>query len=66
MSVIDLPEEHQAKIFEMFQRLHPNGEFEGTGIGLATCKKIADKHNGHITVQSKEGLGSTFYFHLPR
>ena len=63
---IGIPEEHQAKIFEMFQRLHPNGEFEGTGIGLATCKKIADKHNGYITVQSKEGLGSTFYFHLPR
>lgn len=63
---IGIPEEHQAKIFEMFQRLHAKGEFEGTGIGLATCKKIADIHQGHITVESEEGLGSTFYFHLPK
>lgn len=63
---IGIPEEHQSKIFEMFQRLHAKGEFEGTGIGLATCKKIADIHNGRITVKSKEGVGSTFYFHMPR
>jgi len=63
---IGIPKEHQAKIFEMFQRLHPKGEFEGTGIGLATCKKIADIHNGHITVRSQEGLGSTFSFHIPK
>ncbi len=63
---IGIPEEHQAKIFEMFQRLHANGEFEGTGIGLATCKKIADIHQGYIAVESEEGLGSTFYFHMPK
>jgi signal transduction histidine kinase len=63
---LGIPKEHQAKIFEMFQRLHGKGKFEGTGIGLATCKKIADIHNGRITVQSKEGLGSTFYLHIPR
>lgn len=63
---IGIHEKHQAKIFEMFQRLHANGEFEGTGIGLATCKKIADIHHGRITVQSKEGMGSTFYFHMPK
>jgi len=63
---IGIPKEHHAKIFEMFQRLHVKGEFEGTGIGLATCKKIADIHDGHITVESEEGKGSTFYFHLPK
>ncbi len=49
----------------MFRRLHPGAEFDGTGIGLALCKKIAEKHGGTISVNSAVNEGSTFILSLP-
>ena len=63
---IGIQKEHYDRIFELFNRLHTQQEIMGTGIGLATCKKIVEQHNGKIWVESNYGIGSCFYFTLPK
>jgi two-component system CheB/CheR fusion protein len=53
------------QIFEIFKRLHPSARFEGTGIGLALCRKIVLNHHGDIYAVSREGVGSAFHILLP-
>jgi signal transduction histidine kinase len=63
---IGFDEEYKDKIFVIFQRLHGRSEYEGTGIGLSICKKIAEKYQGQITVKSEVGKGSEFYVYFPK
>ena len=61
---IGIEKEHAGRLFQMFQRLHPRGTYEGSGIGLALSKRIVERHGGQIWFESEPGKGSTFYFNL--
>ena len=63
---IGIPPPYQAQVFDMFRRLHSQAEYEGSGIGLAFCKRIVDTYGGDIWLESVENEGTTFFFTLPK
>lgn len=63
---IGIPDEYKEQVFQLFKRLHSVDEFPGSGMGLATCKKIIEQHGGTIWVESEPGEGSTFYFRISK
>ena len=63
---IGFENQFREQIFTIFQRLHSRNEYEGTGIGLATCRKIVERHGGTITADGRPGEGSRFEIRIPQ
>ena len=63
---IGISAQHRDRVFNIFERLNNRTDYEGSGIGLATCKKIVQNAGGEIWLESTEGVGTTFFFTLPK
>jgi light-regulated signal transduction histidine kinase (bacteriophytochrome) len=63
---LGIEKEYKDKVFVIFQRLHPADKYPGTGIGLALCKRIAERHGGSIWLESVSGSGTTVFFSIPK
>ena len=63
---IGIERQYERRVFEIFERLHSVSQYSGTGIGLAICKRIVERHGGQIWIESVPDAGTTFFFSMPK